>query len=180
MAPGAAPGQAATLTSGPQCKGCEVSGIAMTPDQKTMFINIQHSGEGAGEVTNPDDPQYPIKVSSWPGNQGCGFDAQAPQPKRRPRSASVAITREDGGVIGAQGSSASAAAATDVVQCRLTCYGAAPLRPPGPDRPASARRSPVPESGLRSRSPCRNARYPRRSCWTNWMRRKSRCSARTH
>ncbi len=92
-------GEIKRFLTGP--KGCEVTGVAMTPDQKTMFINIQHPGEGAGEATNPVDPQYPIKVSSWPGNQGYGFDAQAPQPKRRPRSATVVITREDGRVIGA-------------------------------------------------------------------------------
>ncbi|HWK70566.1 MAG TPA: PhoX family phosphatase [Burkholderiaceae bacterium] len=56
-------------------KECEVTGIAFTPDSKTMFINIQHPGE-AGD-------------SHWPdgGNS-------------IPRSATVIITRDDGGVIG--------------------------------------------------------------------------------
>jgi secreted PhoX family phosphatase len=67
-------------------RGCEITGIAFTPDNRTLFINIQHPGEG-GDVSDPANPQA---VSSWP-------DAQ---PNGRPRSATVVITREDGGPIG--------------------------------------------------------------------------------
>ena len=56
-------------------KNGEVTGITATPDQRTMFVNIQHPGEGGG--------------SSWP----TGGTAL-------PRSATVVITKEDGGVIG--------------------------------------------------------------------------------
>ncbi len=56
-------------------KECEVTGLTFTPDSKTMFINIQHPGEGGN--------------SSWP--QGGS---------NRPRSATVIITKNDGGVIG--------------------------------------------------------------------------------
>lgn len=66
--------------------GCEVSGIAMTPDLRTMFVNIQHPGEPPGDRS---DPAAPTAVSAWPDGQG------------RPRSATVVITRDDGGVIGA-------------------------------------------------------------------------------
>lgn len=54
---------------------CEVTGITFTPDSKTMFINIQHPGEGGD--------------SHWPDGGGA-----------MPRSATVIITKDDGGVIG--------------------------------------------------------------------------------
>jgi secreted PhoX family phosphatase len=66
--------------------GCEVSGIAMTPDLRTLFVNIQHPGEPPGDRS---DPAAPTALSAWPDGHG------------RPRSATIAITREDGGVIGA-------------------------------------------------------------------------------
>ncbi|MDP4529291.1 PhoX family phosphatase [Alkalimonas delamerensis] len=59
---------------------CEVTGVVMTPDCKTMFVNIQHPGEGSG----------PYSFSStWPDRR-----------TNRPRSATVIITKEDGGIIG--------------------------------------------------------------------------------
>ena len=65
-------------------RGCEVTGIAMTPDLRTMFINIQHPGESPSERSDPDAP---TKYSRWPDGG-------------RPRSATVVITQNDGGVIG--------------------------------------------------------------------------------
>lgn len=65
---------------------CEVTGVITTPDSKTMFINIQHPGEDA-PASNP------TQFSNWPHSQGYG-------PSGRPRSATVVITREDGGIIG--------------------------------------------------------------------------------
>jgi len=56
-------------------KECEVTGISFTPDSKTMFINIQHPGEEGD--------------SHWPGGGNS-----------IPRSATVVITKNDGGVIG--------------------------------------------------------------------------------
>ena len=56
-------------------KECEVTGITFTPDHKTMFINIQHPGEEGD--------------SHWPGGGNT-----------LPRSATVVITKNDGGVIG--------------------------------------------------------------------------------
>jgi secreted PhoX family phosphatase len=67
-------------------KGCEITGIAISPDVKTLFINIQHPGEAAGDRS---DPARPTAVSSWP-DPGFG----------RPRSASICIWRDDGGDIG--------------------------------------------------------------------------------
>lgn len=58
-------------------KECEITGIAFTPDHRTMFVNVQHPGEsGQGH-------------SHWPdGGQTL------------PRSATVIIQKMDGGVIG--------------------------------------------------------------------------------
>jgi hypothetical protein len=72
-------GEIKRFLTGP--KGCEITGISETPDGRTMFINIQHPGEGAGDNSNPADKTYPIAVSQWPGNQGHGFGASAPQAK---------------------------------------------------------------------------------------------------
>ncbi len=60
---------------------CEVTGVAFTPDHTTMFISIQHPGDRG-------TPEDPTATSSWP-NGG------------RPRPAIVAITRTDGGIVGA-------------------------------------------------------------------------------
>ncbi|MFM7330987.1 MAG: PhoX family protein [Brachymonas sp.] len=64
--------------------GCEITGATQTPDGRTMFINIQHPGESPSEKSDPDAV---TKISSWPNNN-------------RPRSATVAIRRKDGGVVG--------------------------------------------------------------------------------
>jgi secreted PhoX family phosphatase len=68
-------------------RGCEITGITMTPDRRTLFINIQHPGESASERS---DPAQPRAVSSWPDGPAGG----------RPRSATVVIRRNDGGIIG--------------------------------------------------------------------------------
>lgn len=70
-------------------KGCEITGIAMTPDARALFINIQHPGEN-GTLDELE--------SSWP--HPAGDATTPPQPGQRPRSATVMITRRDGGVIG--------------------------------------------------------------------------------
>jgi secreted PhoX family phosphatase len=71
-------------------RGCEVTGVVTTPDQKTMFVNIQHPGESSAWIGSPT-PEDPRVVSNWPD-----FD-----PDGRPRAATVVIRKEDGGVIGA-------------------------------------------------------------------------------
>lgn len=53
-------------------RGCEITGITFTPDQRAMWINIQHPG------------------ISYPASDG----------KTRPRSTTVLVTKNDGGVIG--------------------------------------------------------------------------------
>ncbi|MBX3599075.1 MAG: PhoX family phosphatase [Rubrivivax sp.] len=67
--------------------GCEITGVSWTPDGRTMFVDVQHPGESPGERSDPQDPQ---RHSSWPDHREGG----------RPRSATLVIRREDGGVIG--------------------------------------------------------------------------------
>ena len=76
---------ARTLLTGPN--GCEITGVINTPDGRTMFVNIQHPGETSSER---NDPAKPKAVSSWPDGVSGG----------RPRSATLVIRRNDGGVIG--------------------------------------------------------------------------------
>ena len=72
---------------------CEITGAAETPDGKTVFVNIQHPGEAisAANVVNPA-----AYLSHWPGNAGYGAGGA----NARPRSATVAITKNDGGLLG--------------------------------------------------------------------------------
>jgi secreted PhoX family phosphatase len=65
-------------------KECEITGIAETPDGRALFVNIQHPGES----TTPDF-NTGTYGSHWPDG---GLS--------RPRSATIVITRDDGGVIG--------------------------------------------------------------------------------
>ena len=69
-------------------KGAEVTGITEADGGRTLFVNIQHPGE----LSPPLSSGKPLE-SLWPGNQGVG-------PSGRPRSATIVITRQDGGVIG--------------------------------------------------------------------------------
>ncbi|MDY0309027.1 MAG: PhoX family phosphatase [Castellaniella sp.] len=78
-------GELRRFLTGP--KGCEVTGITWTPDQRFVFVNIQHPGEGP----DLDEAQAaPLSASSWP---------DGPQ-ATRPRPATVVIWKKDGGVIG--------------------------------------------------------------------------------
>lgn len=67
--------------------GQEVTGVITTPDQRTMFVNFQHPG---GHAT-------PEMFAA--GDMGSTFPDS--DPAIPPRSATIVITREDGGVIGA-------------------------------------------------------------------------------
>jgi len=81
--------------------GCEVTGVCWTPDGKTMFINIQHPGEVGSHPNRPASTapyssmdafiaNNPTAFSKWPEGASSG----------RPRSATVVIRKNDGGVIG--------------------------------------------------------------------------------
>jgi secreted PhoX family phosphatase len=52
-----------------------------------MFVNIQHPGETSSERNEPKNPKV---VSSWPDGAAGG----------RPRSATIVIRKDDGGLIG--------------------------------------------------------------------------------
>ncbi|MEE4377864.1 MAG: PhoX family phosphatase [Candidatus Competibacteraceae bacterium] len=87
-------GEVRRFFTGP--RGQEITGVITTPDGRTMFINVQHPGDISGGLrdelgtsdTVPGVP--PLTSSNWPD-----FD-----PLGRPRSATVIITKDDGGVIG--------------------------------------------------------------------------------
>lgn len=73
---------------------CEVTGIAMTPDGKTLFVGIQHPGEDSTAAN-------PTQFSSWPQSQwDTHSDGETPLVPGRPRSGVVVITKDDGGIIG--------------------------------------------------------------------------------
>ena len=71
-------------------KGAEITGITETPDGKTIFVNIQHPGENTKMADVNDPTKY---ESQWPANAGYGAG-------KRPRSATIVVTKNDGGVIG--------------------------------------------------------------------------------
>jgi secreted PhoX family phosphatase len=66
--------------------GQEITGVITTPDRKTMFVNVQHPG---GHATAEQFAG---------GDFGSGFPDYN---GTAPRSATLVITREDGGIIGA-------------------------------------------------------------------------------
>jgi secreted PhoX family phosphatase len=78
-------GEIRRFLTGP--RGCEITGITSTPDLRTVFINIQHPGESPSERS---DPATPLAISTWPQGPSAG----------RPRSATVVIRRQDGGIVG--------------------------------------------------------------------------------
>ncbi len=78
-------GEVRRFLTGP--RGSEITGPCFSPDGRTLFVNIQHPGENPGERNDPDRPKA---ISAWP-------DGAAGS---RPRSATLAIRRTDGGVVG--------------------------------------------------------------------------------
>lgn len=86
-------GEVKRFLTGP--RGCEITGVTMTPDRRTMFVNVQHPGESTTHWNSQfgaPTTDTPWAVSSWP------FGTQA-RP-RRPRPATVVIRKIDGGRIG--------------------------------------------------------------------------------
>lgn len=59
--------------------GCEVTGITLTPDRQTMFINVQHPGNGDPKLTNFPAATDGVTI---------------------PRDSTIVITRKGGGIIG--------------------------------------------------------------------------------
>lgn len=71
-------------------KGAEITGITETPDGRALFVNVQHPGENTNMADIADPARY---ESQWPANAGYGAG-------KRPRSATIVITKNDGGLIG--------------------------------------------------------------------------------
>jgi secreted PhoX family phosphatase len=71
-------GRLQQFMSGPV--GCEVCGCQFSPDGETLFLSIQHPGEG-GSTAEPR--------SHWPDGPGT-----------QPRASVIAVTKEGGGAIG--------------------------------------------------------------------------------
>jgi uncharacterized protein len=65
---------------------CEITGAEWSPDNRAMFVGIQHPGEPPSFLS---DPANPSAFSSWPDGPG-----------NRPRSSVIVIRRADGGIIG--------------------------------------------------------------------------------
>ncbi|MBI5925270.1 MAG: PhoX family phosphatase [Aquabacterium sp.] len=79
---------------------CEVTGVTMTPDGKTMFVGVQHPGED-NDTAPFQTIATPTYYSTWPqGQWAVESDGVTPLPAGRPRSAVVVITKDDGGIIG--------------------------------------------------------------------------------
>ena len=57
----------------------EITGITITPDQRTMFVNVQHPGNGSPDATNFPAEQDGVTI---------------------PRDCTLVITKKDGGIIG--------------------------------------------------------------------------------
>ncbi|MBU53933.1 MAG: Tat pathway signal protein [Deltaproteobacteria bacterium] len=72
--------------------GCEITGLALTPDLTSMWVNIQHPGDVPGGLKGKvfKTPSNPTAASTWPDGDKNG----------RPRSATILITKNDGGLIG--------------------------------------------------------------------------------
>jgi uncharacterized protein len=66
---------------------CEITGVDTTPDGRTLFVGVQHPGDG-GSTTAPS--------GHWPDSQATGTAGATV----RPRSAVVVVTKDDGGVVG--------------------------------------------------------------------------------
>lgn len=67
--------------------GQEVTGVVTTPDRRTLFVNFQHPGAN----TSAEDFAAGKLTSRWPDFKNDVY----------PRSSTIVITREDGGIIGA-------------------------------------------------------------------------------
>jgi len=93
-------GQLKRLLTGPI--DSEITGITESYDGKALFINIQHPGEETGDTTLQPGTSLTSPSSSWPYNNSdsTGNPPTGATKGNRPRSATIVLTRIDGGVIG--------------------------------------------------------------------------------
>ena len=66
---------------------CEITGVFVTPDERTMFVGIQHPGEAPTGANDPANPKRTARGRTGPAGG-------------RPRSSCIVITKDDGGEIG--------------------------------------------------------------------------------
>lgn len=72
---------------------CEITGLCETPDGRALFVNVQHPGETISKASITDPSAW---TSHWPANAGYGAGGE----NGRPRTATIVITKDDGGRIG--------------------------------------------------------------------------------
>ena len=125
-----ASGEVRRFLTGPV--NCEVTGCTLTPDGTTMFINIQHPGETAGDRSDPAEPR---RFSNWPDYRPDG------RPAGDGRDRKV-----DGGVIGMSRSAGA------VRLRRLAATHAV-------GRPAAALQEPAAQGTLRSAKPSTDEKW---------------------
>ncbi len=78
-------------------KECEITGITESPDGKAIFVNIQHPGESTAPnfSTNTFGSYWPYSTDAT-----ATADVSVANNRRRPRSATIVITKNDGGKVG--------------------------------------------------------------------------------
>ena len=80
-------------------KGAEITGVAESADGKALYVNIQLPGENTkANATDGWIIDAAKLESQWP-TKGLGLSA-AYGPGTRARSATILITRNDGGKVG--------------------------------------------------------------------------------
>ena len=67
---------------------CEITGVFMTPDRRTMFVGVQHPGEAPSGAQRPGQSEALQQLARW--------RRPAAGRARRP----IVVTKDDGGVIG--------------------------------------------------------------------------------
>lgn len=77
-------------------KGAEVTGLTEAADGRALLVNIQHPGENTPNIGNATEFRF---ESQWPGNGG-GLALGGYGAAGRPRSATLIITKNDGGKVG--------------------------------------------------------------------------------
>ncbi|MEO1055944.1 MAG: PhoX family phosphatase [Actinomycetota bacterium] len=69
-------------------KDDEITGLTVTPNRRTMFINTQHPGDGSPAATN------------FPATENGEFITPAQPDGPVPRDSTIVITRKNGGIVG--------------------------------------------------------------------------------
>jgi len=76
-------------------KGAEVTGITETADGKAIFVGIQHPAEEATAYNDVTKGVWPTNATNASNGAGGAYGAGT-----RARSATIIITKDDGGRVG--------------------------------------------------------------------------------